>query len=218
MSTKILKGLALAGLVSAAAACSTKSDVEITFYGYPDNDPPSADIAYDCGRGYTAGGTGTHSDPLTFASAPGEFTKCEIIYLPYLRKYLRFEDTCAQCTSDYENGKRHIDIWTGSTTSNGGDAQIDCEDDLTPDDSQTIIIDPSSSLTVNTGKLFSDGSCHTSNTYTDADASSYCSSGSSSSGSGSSSSCEWEGHCAGASCSNENDCSGDLTCKSGKCA
>ncbi|KAJ5453105.1 Fungal chitosanase [Penicillium cf. griseofulvum] len=30
--------------------------------------------------------------------------------------------------------------------------------------------------------------------------------------------CEWEGHCAGASCSNENDCSGQLVCKSGKCA
>ena len=56
MSPKFLKGLALAGLISTAAACSTQSDVEITFYGYPDNDPPSADIAYDCGRGYTAGG------------------------------------------------------------------------------------------------------------------------------------------------------------------
>ncbi|OOF89868.1 hypothetical protein ASPCADRAFT_135635 [Aspergillus carbonarius ITEM 5010] len=40
----------------------------------------------------------------------------------------------------------------------------------------------------------------------------------SSSGSGSSASCEWEGHCAGASCSNLNDCSGDLVCKSGVCA
>ncbi|RAL04509.1 uncharacterized protein BO80DRAFT_202315 [Aspergillus ibericus CBS 121593] len=35
---------------------------------------------------------------------------------------------------------------------------------------------------------------------------------------GSSSSCEWEGHCAGASCSTLNDCSGDLVCKSGVCA
>ncbi|KAJ5506381.1 Fungal chitosanase [Penicillium expansum] len=30
--------------------------------------------------------------------------------------------------------------------------------------------------------------------------------------------CEWEGHCEGASCSNGNDCSGQLVCKSGKCA
>ncbi|KAJ5190914.1 uncharacterized protein N7498_009899 [Penicillium cinerascens] len=30
--------------------------------------------------------------------------------------------------------------------------------------------------------------------------------------------CSWPGHCAGASCSTENDCSGDLICTSGKCA
>lgn len=30
--------------------------------------------------------------------------------------------------------------------------------------------------------------------------------------------CSWAGHCAGASCSTENDCSDDLVCKSGKCA
>jgi hypothetical protein len=49
---------------------------------YPDNDPPGPATAYDCGRGYKAGGTGTYADPLTFASAPGEFTQCEIIYDP----------------------------------------------------------------------------------------------------------------------------------------
>ncbi|CAG8420212.1 unnamed protein product [Penicillium salamii] len=31
-------------------------------------------------------------------------------------------------------------------------------------------------------------------------------------------SCSWSGHCAGASCSSEDDCSDDLVCKSGKCA
>ncbi|KAJ5959369.1 uncharacterized protein N7479_006519 [Penicillium vulpinum] len=30
--------------------------------------------------------------------------------------------------------------------------------------------------------------------------------------------CSWSGHCAGATCSDENDCSDDLVCKSGKCA
>ncbi|PYH96596.1 hypothetical protein BO71DRAFT_407556 [Aspergillus ellipticus CBS 707.79] len=33
-----------------------------------------------------------------------------------------------------------------------------------------------------------------------------------------SSSCSWSGHCAGASCSSDDDCSDDLTCNSGKCA
>lgn len=37
-------------------SCSTVSPVTLTFYGWPDNDPPSAEIAYDCGRGYKAGG------------------------------------------------------------------------------------------------------------------------------------------------------------------
>ena len=31
-------------------------------------------------------------------------------------------------------------------------------------------------------------------------------------------SCSWEGHCEGASCKDENDCSDDLVCQSGKCA
>ncbi|EPS45085.1 hypothetical protein H072_893 [Dactylellina haptotyla CBS 200.50] len=30
--------------------------------------------------------------------------------------------------------------------------------------------------------------------------------------------CEWIGHCLGASCKTENDCDGQLVCKSGKCA
>ncbi|KAM3520156.1 hypothetical protein NHJ13051_007030 [Beauveria bassiana] len=30
--------------------------------------------------------------------------------------------------------------------------------------------------------------------------------------------CSWQGHCEGARCKNENDCSDDLVCKSGKCA
>ncbi|UKZ48283.1 hypothetical protein TrVGV298_002506 [Trichoderma virens] len=35
--------------------------------------------------------------------------------------------------------------------------------------------------------------------------------------SGGSGSCSWAGHCAGASCSTENDCSDDLTCNNGIC-
>lgn len=54
-----------------------------------------------------------------------------------------------ETATDYDNGKLHIDIWTGSTKSSGGDTQIDCEDSLTPDDSQTVIISPGTSYTVN---------------------------------------------------------------------
>lgn len=113
-----------------------------TFYGAPDNDPPGPATAYSCGgRNYVAGGTGTYANPLTFATVPGEYTTCEIVYFPYLRKYLRMEDSCADCSrfdspyplspdvrnhykwrtctdvsvaTDLNNGKKHIYIWTGS--------------------------------------------------------------------------------------------------------
>ena len=82
-----------------AQACSAVSGVKMTFYGWPDNDPPGAGTAYDCGgRNYIAGGTGTYSNPLTFASSPSEYNVCEIIYSSYLKKYLRMEDSCEQCS------------------------------------------------------------------------------------------------------------------------
>lgn len=83
-----MKAATITALVSlfasgALAACSREGSVEITFYGFPDNDPPSAQTAYNCGgRKNIAGGTGTYSDPLTMASARGEFSQCEIVYVP----------------------------------------------------------------------------------------------------------------------------------------
>jgi hypothetical protein len=135
--------------VGVAMACTKVTKVTHTFYGYPDNDPPGPSTAYDCGRGYKAGGTGTYTDPLTFASAPGEFNQCEIIYDPYTRKYLRFEDFCAQCDSDWKASPKiaHIDLWTGSSTVNGGQDQINCENNLTPG-SQTIVRQPAKNLPV----------------------------------------------------------------------
>ncbi|KAF2479783.1 hypothetical protein BDY17DRAFT_313521 [Neohortaea acidophila] len=131
----------LSGYQLAYAQQVTINNVEHTFYGYPDNSPPGAGTAYSCGygRGYTAGGKGTYADPLTFATAPGEFNKCEIIYDEYTRKYLVFQDTCAKCIKDWAKGIYHIDIWTGSSTVNGGKAQIQCEDALTPNQGQPVV-------------------------------------------------------------------------------
>ncbi|KAL8845734.1 MAG: hypothetical protein Q9221_009121 [Calogaya cf. arnoldii] len=123
-------------------ACSTRSGVTHTFYGFPDNDPPGPATSYNCGgRNNVAGGVGTYTNPLTFASAPGEFTTCEVIYVPYLKKYARFEDYCEQCTTDWKSGKYHIDLWTGSSTVNGGASQIQCENNLTPS-TQSIVRQP----------------------------------------------------------------------------
>lgn len=156
----------LFGLLSVASeACSIVNDVKMTFYGYPDNSPPGSLTAHDCNGGtYYAGGSGTYSDPLTFASDSSEYSVCEIIYAPYLRKYLIMQDDCAQCgkrvleyelsyincllETDWERGIAHIDVWTGSSTSDGGQDQINCEDDLTPGATQTIIRNPAGDLPV----------------------------------------------------------------------
>ena len=100
------------------------------------------------------------------ATAPGEFNKCEIIWDPYTEKYLIFEDTCAQCESDWNNGQYHIDIWTGSSSQSGGQAQIDCEDRLTPDRGHNVVRGGSQSHDVNTGPLYSPSSgCHPENVF-----------------------------------------------------
>ena len=45
-------------LLSLSSACSTVPNVQITFYGWPDNSPPGAGTAYNCaGRNYIAQGT-----------------------------------------------------------------------------------------------------------------------------------------------------------------
>ncbi|KAE8377712.1 hypothetical protein BDV26DRAFT_292937 [Aspergillus bertholletiae] len=130
-------------------------DAVHTFYGYPDNDPPGCAIAYDCGRGLTAGGVGTFDDPVTFATAPGEFEICEIIYDPYLRKYLRMEDYCGSCNQSWDSEVWQIDIWTGSSTVNGGNDQLDCENQLTPTpQNQPIIREPGPHLLVDATPLY----------------------------------------------------------------
>ena len=85
----------LAGLVM---SCSVTNNVKMTFYGFPDNDPPGPGTAYDCGgRSNIAAEMDTYGDPLTFASARDEYAPCEVIYIPYLQKYLRMEDHCEEC-------------------------------------------------------------------------------------------------------------------------
>ncbi|KAI0019109.1 hypothetical protein F4780DRAFT_793761 [Xylariomycetidae sp. FL0641] len=203
----------------APRTCSIISGVKMTFYGSPDNDPAgSTAIAYDCGRGYNAGGTGTFSDPLTFATSSDEYGVCSIVYSPYLKKYLRMEDDCVQCDEDWESGIKHIDIWTGNAHS-GGDAQIQCENSLTPDAGQDVVTSPDSGYAVDSAALW-DGSCHTDHIYSGNSGSSYCGNGGGSSpGSGGcQTGCSWEGHCIGCSCATYNDCSDDYICSNGVCA
>ncbi|KGO71313.1 hypothetical protein PITC_062780 [Penicillium italicum] len=165
-SITLLLGAAFAGV---STACSTPGNFIVTFYGYPDNSPPGPGTAHNCGgRNYVAGGSGTYDDPVTIATAPGELNVCEIVYLPLLTKYGRYEDDCAQCTTDRYNGQPHIDIWTGSASTNGGQNQIDCEDNLTFGGRYSIVRNPPNYYGVNTAPLFvPPNTCHTNNVYPD---------------------------------------------------
>ncbi|KAL2065224.1 hypothetical protein VTL71DRAFT_2893 [Oculimacula yallundae] len=172
----LLSTLALSS--TTLAACSRQGSFELTFYGFPDNDPPSAQVAYNCGgRNYVAGGTGSFSDPVTMASAKGEFSQCEIVYVPYLKKYVRYEDYCQQCTDDFKSGKRHIDIFTGSSMVSGGNEQIDCENKLTPNGDIVIVRSPASNYEVDTAPLYHKGTknpCRTNHVYAGARAHDSC--------------------------------------------
>ena len=132
-----------------SSTCTVIPKVSYTFYGYPDNDPPGADIMHDCGRGTSAGGVGTFDNPLTMATAPGELNTCEVVYSPYLRKYLINEDYCEQCTTDWVSHIWHGDIWLGGNSTTQGTEQLDCEMKLTPGEgSQVVVRDPSRDLPV----------------------------------------------------------------------
>lgn len=44
--------------------------------------------------------------------------------------------------TDWSNGQPHIDIWTGSPSVNGGQNQINCEDNLTLGGRYSIVRNP----------------------------------------------------------------------------
>jgi hypothetical protein len=65
--------LALSGSVVPATANAASQQVFWTFYGWYDNTPPGGDVAYPQIHD-TAGGKGTWSDPITFATSSKEAT------------------------------------------------------------------------------------------------------------------------------------------------
>ncbi|CZR65632.1 uncharacterized protein PAC_15532 [Phialocephala subalpina] len=89
----------------------------------------------------------------------------------------RNEDYCQECTDDFSSGNRHIDIWTGSSSVNGGQEQINCEDSLTPSGNVVIVRSPDGGYAVDTAPLYHKGTsnpCRTNHLYPDAKAHTYC--------------------------------------------
>ena len=161
----VLAGITVA-LSSSAEAAGTTRDFLVTLYGWPDNSPPGAAIAYPDVH-QTAGGEGTYADPVTFATDEAELAPGTIIYYPYLHRYFIMEDDCTECDEDWTGqgpdgsaGQYHIDLWIGGE---GGDADdvVNCEDALTQSSSE-VVTDPPDSEPVDTTPLFdsSDNACY----------------------------------------------------------
>lgn len=142
-------------LTPQSIATSTSSAMNVSYYGWLDNTPPGAAIAYPTLH-KTAGGTGTFSDPITFGTSHLELKPGTKIYLPYLQKYFIMEDECGStCASDWTNKKLYdIVLWIGGSA-NSGSALSTCENALEPvGGSSSVIMNPASTLPVIGQPLF----------------------------------------------------------------
>ena len=131
----------------------TRQQVEVTFYAAADNDPAgSADIAYPNSRHAVAGGSGSYQDPLTLATDPREIRPGVLVYYPPLQKYFVMEDDCAECIDEWTaTHSPHVDLWISA---GGNPAVQNCEAALTPDNRDTIEVNPPPGLPVDPRPLY----------------------------------------------------------------
>lgn len=155
------------GATSSRAGSARSMNVQsyMTLYGYVDNSPAGPAIAHPCLHS-VAGGTGSYSDPITFATDVNELPWCTIIYVPYMARYFIHEDECGQCDQDWIRDHRyHFDMWAGgdaaSRTKPERGALLSCENTWTlangptdPND-PTILVNPPPNLTVVSTPIFS---------------------------------------------------------------
>ena len=164
--------LALTTLGVTAATAPAHADTQnflVTLYGWPDNSPPGNAIAYPANGGYNtihnvASGTGTYSDPITFATDQAELPIGTIVYYPYLHRYFIMEDDCVECDEDWTGqgpdggpGLYHIDLWIDGENAQSSNDVINCEDNLTQN-SEQVIVNPPSDEAVDTTPLFDSSS------------------------------------------------------------
>src|SRR5258708_1920556 len=148
--------------LSAAHADSQTINVLVTSYGYNDNDDGNghygtAVIAYPQIHSQATEDLGTYNAPVTFATDQNEFAPGTIIYVPHLEKYFIMEDGCVECTSDWNNGNYHVDLWMGPASWQPEPALNDCEGSITGN--FDIVVNPDPGLAVDTNPMFSGGQC-----------------------------------------------------------
>lgn len=136
----------------------------VSSYGYNDNSPPSAQIAYPRPSTHSTlhtqatEGSGTYNDPITFATSAKEFKPGTRVYVTFLQKYFIMEDICGACESAWSGGKYRIDLWMGPHNASDTHALSTCEGYITRS-STPVIVNPSSQLTVDTTPLFTGNKC-----------------------------------------------------------
>lgn len=159
-------GLSSSASESGSSGSGTTHPMYVTLYGWADNSPPGPDIAYPVLHA-RAGGTGTYTDPVTFATDQKELAPGTIVYYPYLKKYFVMEDDCGDCDKDWEGkgpnggpGYRHIDLWAGGDANSTnprnpeGAALRACENALTQAGQVPVIVNPPNTLQVDTTPIF----------------------------------------------------------------
>jgi hypothetical protein len=154
----------LATTSSGGGGGGTLRSTYFTSYGYNDNDDGNghygtATIAYpNSQHAIATEGSGTYTDPITFATDPREIAPQTIIYVPYLQKYFRMEDGCAECTTDWNNGQKwRTDLFMGGNQSMQAQPQLsNCEDYITRNDIMYVNAGPG--YPVDTTPLFNSSS------------------------------------------------------------
>jgi hypothetical protein len=145
----------------------------ITFYGWPDNDPPGNAIAHPVIH-QVASGRGTYCNPTTFATERAnnkEIPYGTKIYVPFLKQYFVREDDCAPSGPHVGHGnngcyKLWFDLWIGGDGASNTKAVVNCENALTPNAKVPVIVNPADHLPVNLpGPIYRDrpapaGTCY----------------------------------------------------------
>ncbi|KAI4158987.1 MAG: hypothetical protein LQ342_006960 [Letrouitia transgressa] len=104
MQKTLALSLLFLSLTGSSLGCDVVSGVKFTAYGFPD---ASGTPAYKCNGNRvvqtqpgdkTMLGDGSFNKPYAAAAAGGSiFKKCELLYIPLLKKYFRVQDDCSGC-------------------------------------------------------------------------------------------------------------------------